>query len=116
MSGHTPGPWMRDGFSVTPYAPAGEKRRTICIAAPDVALSPKASMDRMRADARLIAAAPELLEALHEGRRAIGDHFAPNDCYATGPVTGDAFRDLVQCPACSFIAMYDEAIAKATGQ
>ena len=55
----------------------------------------------------------DLLAALHEGRRAIGDHFAPNDCYATGPMTGDEYRDLVQCPACSFIAMYDSAIAKA---
>lgn len=58
----------------------------------------------------------KLLEALHEGRRAIGEHFAPNDCYATGPVTGDPFRDLVQCPACSFIAMYDAAIAKEEGK
>lgn len=55
-----------------------------------------------------------LLDALHEGRRAIGDHWAPNDCYATGPMTGDPFRDLVQCPACSFIAMYDAAIQSAT--
>lgn len=54
-----------------------------------------------------------LIEALHEGRRAIGDHFAPDDCYATGPMTGDEYRDLVQCPACSFIAMYDAAIEKA---
>lgn len=60
-------------------------------------------------------AATDLLEALREGRRAIGDHFAPNDCYATGPLTGDRYRDLVQCPACSFIAMYDAAIAKAKG-
>ena len=58
----------------------------------------------------------ELLEALAEGRRAIGDHYAPNDCYATGPLTGDHFRDLVQCPACSFIAMHDAAIAMATQQ
>ena len=57
----------------------------------------------------------ELLEALEEGRRAIGEHFAPNDCYATGPMTGDEFRDLVQCPACSFITMYDDAIAKTEG-
>lgn len=57
----------------------------------------------------------ELLAALEEGRRAIGEHFAPNDCYATGPLTGDEFRDLVQCPACSFIAMYDDVIAKAKG-
>jgi hypothetical protein len=55
----------------------------------------------------------DLIAALHEGRRAIGDHFSPNDCYATGPMTGDEYRDLVQCPACSFIAMYDSAIAKA---
>lgn len=48
------------------------------------------------------------LAVLDEARRAIGDHFAPNDCYATGPSTGDPFRDLVQCPACSFISMYDE--------
>jgi len=48
------------------------------------------------------------VNVLHEARRAIGDHHAPNDCYATGPLTGNAFRDLVQCPACSFIAMFDE--------
>lgn len=68
------------------------------------------------ADARLIAAAPELLAALDEGRRAIGDHFPPNDCYATGPLTGDPVRDLVECPACSFIAMYDAATLKARGE
>lgn len=56
----------------------------------------------------------ELLAVLHEGRRAIGDHWAPNDCYATGPVTGDPFRDLIQCPACAFIAAYDAVVAKTT--
>ena len=49
--------------------------------------------------------------ALREGRRAVGDHFAPNDCYATGPLTGDPFRDLVECPACSFILKYEIALA-----
>jgi len=57
------------------------------------------------------AEAGRLREALKEARRAIGDHHAPSDCYATGPLTGDPFRDLVQCPACSFIAMYDAALA-----
>lgn len=57
----------------------------------------------------------DLLAALREGRRAIGDHHAPEDCYATGPLTGDPIRDLVQCPACRFIAMHDAAIAKAAG-
>ena len=46
-----------------------------------------------------------LREALNAARRAIGDHFAPDDCYATGPITGDPFRDLIDCPACSFIAI-----------
>jgi hypothetical protein len=58
----------------------------------------------------------QLREALKEGRRAIGDHFAPDHCYATGPMTGDPVRDLVQCPACSFIAMYDAALAAAGGE
>lgn len=66
---------------------------------------------------RLFTARIQQLEAaLHEGRRAIGDHFAPNDCYATGPLTGDPIRDLVRCPACSFIAMYDALFAKAGGE
>jgi hypothetical protein len=51
-----------------------------------------------------------LVEALEEGRRAIGTHHAPHDCYATGPMTGDEFRDLVECPACSFIAKHDAAL------
>ena len=56
-------------------------------------------------------AVAQLVEALEEGLRAIGDHHAPDDCYATGPMTGDPFRDLVQCPACSFIAMCGDALA-----
>ena len=58
-------------------------------------------LDSILADVR------ELVEALKEGRRAIGDHFAPNDCYATGPATGNYITDLIECPACSFIAKYD---------
>ena len=60
-----------------------------------------------------------LLEALEAARVAIGDHFAPNDCYATGPRTGDPILDLVVCPACSFIAVYERArraIATAKGE
>jgi hypothetical protein len=68
------------------------------------------------ADARLIAAAPEMLEALKIGRRAIGEHHKPSDCYATGPLTGNHFADLLQCPACLFIHMYEATIAKAEGR
>lgn len=54
-------------------------------------------------DQREIAA---LRACLREFERAIGEHSAPSDCYATGPMTGDSFRDLIQCPACSALAMY----------
>jgi hypothetical protein len=57
--------------------------------------------------AGLVARIERLREALHEGKRAIGDHSAPDDCYATGPLTGNNYRDLVECPACSFIAVYE---------
>lgn len=62
---------------------------------------------REAAEAPLRAEVERLREALHEGKRAIGDHSAPDDCYATGPLTGDYCRDLVECPACSFFAVYE---------
>jgi len=34
-------------------------------------------------------------------RRVIGEHFVPEDCYATGPSTGDPIADLISCPSCS---------------
>ena len=55
---------------------------------------------------KLLTENKRLREALNAARRAIGDDFAPDDCYATGPITGDPFRDLVDCPACSFIAIH----------
>jgi len=72
-----------------------------------------AAIAAMQADAdleRIKQERDQAVEALREGRRAIGDHIAPNDCYTTGPLTGDDYRDLVECPACSFIAMYDKAL------
>ena len=61
---HTPGPLMRDNFSVTTFAPAGEKRKTVAICSPDTSLSPRESMERMRANATLFAAATDMLAAL----------------------------------------------------
>jgi len=46
--------------------------------------------------------------------RAIGDHHAPHDCYATGPMTGDPIADLVECPACSLIAALNQENANGT--
>jgi len=34
---------------------------------------------------------------------AIGEHYAPSDCYSTGPLTGGIADHL--CPACAFIAV-----------
>jgi len=72
------------------------------------------AIDDMTEAAAALRAQQERIDALEavvrEGRRAIGEHWAPNDCYATGPMTGDAIHDLVQCPACSFIALHDATL------
>lgn len=41
--------------------------------------------------------------------RALGSHAAPYDCYATGPLTGDSYRDLVECPGCVLNAILNRA-------
>jgi hypothetical protein len=63
----------------------------------------RALRDKADAAERRVADFEKLLAS---ARRAIGDHHAPNDCYATGPLTGDQFLDLVQCPACAFLDQY----------
>lgn len=81
---------------------------------------------RQEANAKLIAAAPELVEVAIEARAALvaylddHPHVSPHDCYATGPKTGDAYHDLVRCPGCcaqdafmSLISGIDAALAKA---
>lgn len=57
---------------------------------------------------RVRAAVAELIEA---AQRANGDHVAPHDCYATGPMTGDPILDLVACPGCELSA----ALARVKG-
>lgn len=57
---------MRDGISVTVEKPAGEKRRPIATVYPDTSISAKASYDQMIGNARLIAAAPDLLAVLSD--------------------------------------------------
>lgn len=54
------------------------------------------------------AAVAELIEA---AERSNGDHTAPHDCYATGPLTGDPIRDFVACPGCELSA----ALARVKG-
>ena len=83
----TPGPWMRDGISVTTCAPVGKLRRTIAIVGPDIKLSVSESQRRMIADAGLIAKAPELYEALGDLEQLIRN-VAPE--YAESTVASNA--------------------------
>lgn len=41
-------------------------------------------------------------------KRVVGEHSAPHDCYATGPLTGDPFSDLASCPSCEALALLKE--------
>ena len=114
----TPGPWKVDGPVWNQIVWTDNENR-LCFMAHSNGLND----GRDEANARRIARVPDMeatiiaqsaeLEQLRNvlaaGRRAIGDHFAPHDCYATGPMTGDIISDFVQCPACTFIAMHDAA-------
>lgn len=44
-------------------------------------------------------------------KRVVGDHNAPNDCYATGPLTGNLYEDLVSCPSCEAESLLAEVAA-----
>lgn len=44
-------------------------------------------------------------ELIKQLDRVVGDHDAPRDCYATGPLTGDTIMDLVSCPSCEAIVL-----------
>lgn len=95
MSKHTPGPWRTfNGTDVFPDDGDREGERQIA----DCAMSHAMPIDEEQANARLIAAAPELLEALQrltaEAKLDGMDKRAGWDCW---------------------VSMADKAIAKATG-
>lgn len=54
--------------------------------------------DAIKRIEKVSAAVAELIET---ATRANGDHHAPDDCYATGPLTGNPIADLVACPGCA---------------
>ena len=58
---------------------------------------------KLRAELELLRAENEALRKDAEQlayflRRVIGDHYAPNDCYSTGPMTGTVSDHI--CPSC----------------
>lgn len=39
-------------------------------------------------------------------------HNTPDDCWATGPMTGDVINDLIACPGCEALRRIDAALLK----
>lgn len=66
--------------------------------------------DELQALREQLAESEQRVKALEElvsaAVLAIGEHNAPADCYATGPLTGNPIADLCICPACSFLSMH----------
>jgi hypothetical protein len=115
MSGHTKGPWeiasYRNFFGFSIWSPHGP-----CIAERWYQHERTADQDaEMEANAHLIAAAPDLLEA---AKLAIDSltHSVPGDCWSNGPNTGDVVEDHIVCPGCRALNSLTKAIAKAEGK
>lgn len=62
-------------------------------------------LDPFEEDERLCIRVEQLERLIIAADRAVGTHNAPDDCFATGPMTGDPIIDLVECPACIYLAM-----------
>ena len=78
MNKHTPGPWNRIKGDRNVYSAAGTVCKTPAI------LGGGSAATNWEANARLIAAAPDLLEALEYCLDCLGDEFAlPADCQST---------------------------------
>ena len=50
-----------------------------------------------------------VIQALRLSRVAMA-HTVPGDCFATGPLTGDPFEDLVICPGCRALEAVDKVL------
>jgi hypothetical protein len=107
MSKHTPGPWTHAGYArsmafrvtKTPDDATGD----VCNVLAGLAAK---TNEEVEANARLIAAAPELLSALKEARRWIGD----------GDLSDGMEREIWTQKYAAAVDLVDAAIAKATGE
>ena len=81
MNKHTPGPWTHEGQGdITGIEDNGFGRGPVDVCSVYL----RAVEGRHEANARLIAAAPDLLEALEYCLDCLGDEFAlPSDCQST---------------------------------
>lgn len=69
MVGHTPGPWRVGDAGGTVFGPKGTG------SFPEVVATVMTTHGRKKANARLIAAAPDLLEALHDCLTIVQDEY-----------------------------------------
>lgn len=105
---HTPGPWVLDGHNMSSIlkcvVPKGDPKA--CHLTGDYDIIARCFSDNWRNDARLIAAAPDLLEALFECEEYF-DNKADADCDQDGFIPNKEMRllDVVRA-----------AIAKAEGR
>ena len=99
MSGHTPGPWFHGdsmwGCVTTRAGGFGDVVATVPNAIPD---------SECRANARLMAAAPDLLDAMKAIRPLLSR------------IGGDYCNGAPDCPCCLAQREVDHAIAKAEGK
>src|SRR5262245_5036653 len=102
-SKHTPGPWENGPFDVYSKADIEDGGNIVCEAPQDW----EDSMYRWEANARLIAAAPELLEACEAGFRALYDLIQSEFATSSNPHPADSDPD---------VALLRAAIAKARGE
>lgn len=103
MNAHTPGPWAyveSDGSSEFGFVRGGETRDHLPVMQTYVASFSASShyrpAEETRANARLIAAAPELLAACETMKRFVGSHCSGNPVEMTFP---EAFQML--CDVCA---------------
>ena len=105
MSKHTPGPWFAQAGYLTIYNLSDGNVGTTCGIAK--VLRDQPGDDQAEANARLIAAAPELLDAL---TRMLKQFPADSDLYAAG-WDGSAINE-----ACDAYDAARAAVRKATGE
>lgn len=107
MSNHTPGPWVfsdntKLGWKTNPYS-VSVKRKGHFTAVADIPNRKLLTDEEKKANARLISAAPDLLEALKEITSDYAERFDLDD-----PSTNPGIK--------SSIKLARAAIAKATGE
>ena len=86
---HTPGPWITDGKAV--FA-KGAESSVVCYAERNTPQSASIPFDAAESNARLIAAAPEMLEALEAACK-----WAMTMQYGSAPWLDDAEKLVIRC-------------------